>query len=189
MILSRHLCAAFVACCSWRSPRRALQMLKANSLRIAPRQPRGFLKAQPAFTSLSAMDKTALASPWRTPVMAAPLQPLTQSYVATVKAVAIPTPESQVAKTENLIVCLGPGTFSTLGNYDFIIDIPHTNPAGFTIGKGWKIHGAGKDKTTLKLSAYLPITDAGNPRTFTCGYRRESGPWNKFRRGVRNRNI
>ncbi len=49
-----------------------------------------------------------------------------------------------VAKTENLIVCLGPGTFSTLGDYDYIIGIPHTNPAGFTIGNGWKIHGAGR---------------------------------------------
>jgi hypothetical protein len=69
-----------------------------------------------------------------------------------------------VAKTENLTVCLGPGTFSTLGNYDFIIAVPHTNPTGFTLGKGWKIHGAGKDKTTIKLSAYLPITDPKDPR-------------------------
>ena len=67
-----------------------------------------------------------------------------------------------VAKTENLIVCLGPGTFSTLGSYDYLIAIPHKNPAGFTIGKGWKIHGAGKDKTVVKLSDYLPITDPRN---------------------------
>ncbi|MGC2745662.1 MAG: hypothetical protein WA672_21025, partial [Candidatus Angelobacter sp.] len=67
-----------------------------------------------------------------------------------------------VAKTENLIVCLGPGTFSTLGSYDYLIDVPHPNPAGFTIGKGWKIHGAGKDKTVVKLSDYLPITDPKN---------------------------
>jgi hypothetical protein len=69
-----------------------------------------------------------------------------------------------VAKTENLTVCLGPGTFSTLGNYDYIIAVPHNNPTGFTLGKGWKIHGAGKDKTTIKLSAYLPITDPRDPR-------------------------
>ena len=75
-----------------------------------------------------------------------------------------PNSGKPVAKTDNLIVCLGPGTFSTLGNYDFIINVPHTNPAGFTIGKGWKVHGAGKDKTTLKLSAYLPITNAQNPQ-------------------------
>jgi len=67
-----------------------------------------------------------------------------------------------VAKTENLTVCLGPGKFSTLGTYDYLINIPHPNPAGFTIGKGWKIHGAGKDKTVVKLSDYLPITDPKN---------------------------
>ena len=71
-------------------------------------------------------------------------------------------PYKSVAKTENLIVCLGPGTFSTLGAYDLIVNVPHRNPAGFTLGKGWKIHGAGKDKTTVKLSDYLPITDPKN---------------------------
>jgi hypothetical protein len=69
-----------------------------------------------------------------------------------------------VAKTDNLIVCLGPGTFSTMGNYDYIIAVPHKNPVGFTIGKGWKVHGSGKDKTTVKLSDYLPITDPKDPR-------------------------
>src|SRR6185369_13927254 len=44
-----------------------------------------------------------------------------------------------VAKTENLIVCLGPGTFSTMGSYDLIIAVPHTTANGFTLGKGWKI--------------------------------------------------
>jgi hypothetical protein len=71
--------------------------------------------------------------------------------------------QKSVAKTENLIVCLGPGTFSTLGSYDFIVGMPHGSAQGFTIGKGWKIHGAGKDKTTVKLSAYMPVTDAKNP--------------------------
>ncbi|HEY2391362.1 MAG TPA: hypothetical protein VGK22_09320 [Candidatus Angelobacter sp.] len=70
----------------------------------------------------------------------------------------------QVAKTENLTVCLGPGTFSTMGNYDYIIAVPHRTQIGFTVGKGWKIHGSGKDKTTIKLSAYLPITDPKDPR-------------------------
>ena len=69
-----------------------------------------------------------------------------------------------VAKTENLIVCLGPGTFSTLGNYEYVINIPRGSTQGFTIGKGWKIHGAGKDKTTVKLSAYLRITNPKNPQ-------------------------
>jgi hypothetical protein len=72
------------------------------------------------------------------------------------------SPRKPVAKTENLIVCLGPGKFSTLGSYDYLIAIPHPKPAGFTIGKGWKIHGAGKDKTVVKLSDYLPITDPQN---------------------------
>src|SRR5258708_19159135 len=71
-------------------------------------------------------------------------------------------PHKSVARTENLIVCLSPGTFSTLGAYDLIVNVPHTNPAGFTLGKGWKLHGAGKDKTTLKLSDYLPIIDPRN---------------------------
>jgi hypothetical protein len=80
-----------------------------------------------------------------------------------VEACADPrNPHNSVAKTENLIVCLGPGTFSTLGTYDLIVNVPHTNRAGFTLGKGWKIHGAGKDKTTIKLSDYLPITDPKN---------------------------
>ncbi len=69
-----------------------------------------------------------------------------------------------VPRTENLIVCLGPGTFWTLGSYDYLIAVPHPNPAGFTIGKGWKIHGSGKDMTVVKLSDYLPITDPKDQR-------------------------
>ncbi|HEX3156271.1 MAG TPA: hypothetical protein VHV32_16710 [Candidatus Angelobacter sp.] len=69
-----------------------------------------------------------------------------------------------VPRTENLIVCLGPGTFWTLGNYDYLIAVPHPNPAGFTIGKGWKIHGSGKDMTVVKLSDYFPITDPKDQR-------------------------
>jgi hypothetical protein len=75
-------------------------------------------------------------------------------------------PKKSVARTENLIVCLGPGTFSTLGSYDYIVGVPHGNAAGFTIGKGWKIHGAGQDKTTVKLANYLPITEGKNPLDF-----------------------
>src|SRR5690349_4988138 len=33
--------------------------------------------------------------------------------------------KKSVARTENLTVCLGPGTFSTLGNYDYIPGVPH----------------------------------------------------------------
>ena len=75
-------------------------------------------------------------------------------------------PQKSVARTANLTVCLGAGTFSTLGNYDYIVGVPHNNPAGFTIGKGWKIHGAGQDKTTVKLANYLPITEGKNPLNF-----------------------
>jgi hypothetical protein len=75
-------------------------------------------------------------------------------------------PRKSVAKTENLTVCLGPGTFSTLGNYDYAIGVPHGNPAGFTIGKGWKIHGAGADKTTVKLADYVPNVEGKNPFNF-----------------------
>src|SRR5690349_18634075 len=75
-------------------------------------------------------------------------------------------PEKSVARTENLIVCIGPGTFSTLGSYDYIVNVPHTTSAGFTIGKGWKIHGAGQDKTPLKLSDYLANSETKNPQKF-----------------------
>ena len=75
-------------------------------------------------------------------------------------------PRRNVEKTENLAVCLAPGTFSTLGTYDYLVNVAHTNPAGFTVGKGWKIHGAGQDKTTVKLAEYLPIVEGKNPLQF-----------------------
>lgn len=70
-----------------------------------------------------------------------------------------------VAKTENLIVCLGPGTFATLGSYDYSVGAPHKAAAGFTLGSGWKVHGAGQDKTTVRLSDYLPAGEGRNPRS------------------------
>src|SRR5262249_51188979 len=33
--------------------------------------------------------------------------------------------EKAVPKTENLIVCIGPGHFQTKGRYDFVINVPH----------------------------------------------------------------
>jgi hypothetical protein len=77
--------------------------------------------------------------------------------------------KQSVARTENLIVCLGPGKFETKGQYDFLIDVPHRRPEGFTIGKGWKIHGAGIDRTTVQLSTYLPITSRDNPQNAPPG--------------------
>ncbi|MFI5103511.1 MAG: hypothetical protein ACHP79_01190 [Terriglobales bacterium] len=74
-----------------------------------------------------------------------------------------------VAKTDNLMVCLGPGTFATRGNYDARIDIPHLTPNGFTLGNGWKIHGQGAANTTVQLSDYLPITDPSNLQGLPVG--------------------
>jgi len=75
-----------------------------------------------------------------------------------------PVKRRAVKKTENLLVCLGPGTFQTEGDYDFVINVPHSSARGFTLGKGWKIHGAGKDKTTVQLASYLPIKAVPNPQ-------------------------
>jgi hypothetical protein len=74
-----------------------------------------------------------------------------------------------IAKTENLIVCLGSGTFSTRGTYDALHDSPHPTQNGFTVGKGWKIHGRGPAQTTLQLAAFLPVTSATNPRSLPVG--------------------
>lgn len=78
-------------------------------------------------------------------------------------------PRKSVPRTENLIVCLGPGKFETKGQYDFMIDLPHRQAEGFTIGKGWKIHGAGINRTTVQLSAYLPVTSPDNPQHVPVG--------------------
>ena len=80
-----------------------------------------------------------------------------------------PAPGKSVAKTENLIVCLGPGTFRTRGTYDFMVNLPHRTEEGFTLGKGWKIHGSGEDKTTVQLNAYLPIRAVPNPQNLPVG--------------------
>ncbi len=60
------------------------------------------------------------------------------------------------ASQQNLIVCIGPGTFKTEGTYDFVINVPHRTARGFTINRGWKIHGVGADKTILKLVSFFP---------------------------------
>lgn len=78
-------------------------------------------------------------------------------------------PAQSIARTENLIVCLGPGTFQTKGTYDFVIDVPHKTAEGFTLGKGWKVHGAGVDKTRVQLSAYLPVRSKPNSWNMPVG--------------------
>src|SRR5713101_3567973 len=59
------------------------------------------------------------------------------------------------ANQQNLVVCIGPGTFQTEGTYDFIINVPHKTARGFTLNKNWKVHGAGIGKTTLKLVSFF----------------------------------
>ena len=78
-------------------------------------------------------------------------------------------PQKSVARTENLVVCLGPGTFRTKGNYDYLIAVPRPSQEGFSVGKGWKIHGQGIDKTRVQLSAYFRITDPNDQRSYPLG--------------------
>ncbi len=54
-----------------------------------------------------------------------------------------------------LIVCIGPGTFYTEGSRDYVLGKGHldtAHPAGFTVREGWRIHGTGADRTTLRLA-------------------------------------
>src|SRR5262249_52810492 len=74
--------------------------------------------------------------------------------------------DKAVPKTENLIVCIGPGVFRTKGQYDFLIAVPRASQQGFTIGKGWKIHGSGVAKTTLQLSDYRRSVEPKDPEIF-----------------------
>lgn len=59
---------------------------------------------------------------------------------------------------QNLIVCLDRGTFQTNGQFDWVIDLGHTQGSsrGFTVEKNWKIHGRGVNRTSLQLIGYLP---------------------------------
>jgi hypothetical protein len=65
----------------------------------------------------------------------------------------------------SLIVCIGAGTFQTVGNWDWVINRGHTlpdapgtpnNPGGFTLRQNWHVHGAGASRTTLRLAQFLP---------------------------------
>lgn len=69
---------------------------------------------------------------------------------------------------ENLIVCLSSGTFQTNGQYDWKLNIGHTQGVerGFTVEKNWKIHGRGPDHSTLQLASFLPdqfVDQSGAP--------------------------
>jgi hypothetical protein len=74
--------------------------------------------------------------------------------------------EKAVPRTEKLIVCIGPGVFQSKGQYDFLIATPRTSQQGFTIGKGWKIHGSGVAKTTVQLIDYRRSVEPKDPETF-----------------------
>jgi len=74
----------------------------------------------------------------------------------------------------NLIVCLGAGTFLTDGaNDDYANRTDHIDtpidptakikfPLGFTLGAGWRVHGAGIRQTTVRLHAPLILTAKDN---------------------------
>jgi hypothetical protein len=64
----------------------------------------------------------------------------------------------------NLVVCIGPGTFQTEGEHDHVIGAGHLDkarPSGFTVNRGWKVHGASADQTILKLADLYLDTSAG----------------------------
>lgn len=55
----------------------------------------------------------------------------------------------------HLIVCMGPGVYQTDGVRDYLLGQGHLDklhPAGFTVNQGWRVHGGGVDKTTLRLA-------------------------------------
>src|SRR5262249_44809758 len=74
--------------------------------------------------------------------------------------------EKPVAKTEKLIVCIGPGVFQSKGQYESFLGLPHPSQQGFTIGKGWKVHGSGVAKTTVQLVDYRRSVEPKDPEIF-----------------------
>jgi len=60
------------------------------------------------------------------------------------------------AGVTNLIVCIGPGTYLTNGNGDYVMEqekhLDRSNPTGFTLRDHWRIHGASMERTTLRLA-------------------------------------
>jgi len=64
----------------------------------------------------------------------------------------------------DLIVCIGPGAFQTEGVRDYLLGQGHldkSHPGGFTVNKGWKLHGAGMDRTILRLADLVPDPSTG----------------------------
>jgi hypothetical protein len=59
------------------------------------------------------------------------------------------------AGVTNLVVCIGPGAFQTQGVHDYVVGVGHLDKPrsrGFTVNRGWKIHGTTMDQTILKLA-------------------------------------
>jgi hypothetical protein len=65
----------------------------------------------------------------------------------------------------NLVVCIGPGTFQTEGVHDYLMGVGHINrtqASGFTVNRGWRVHGARMDRTILRLAdLYLDPSTGG----------------------------
>jgi hypothetical protein len=65
----------------------------------------------------------------------------------------------------HLIVCIGPGTFYTDGTHDYVLEkgqhLDASHPGGFTVNAGWRIHGAGADRTTLRLASLVEDPSTG----------------------------
>jgi hypothetical protein len=64
----------------------------------------------------------------------------------------------------NLVVCIGPGTFQTEGEHDHVVGVGHLDKAqssGFTVNRGWRVHGTSADQTILKLADLYLDTSAG----------------------------
>src|SRR5258708_31187441 len=62
-----------------------------------------------------------------------------------------------IPKTENLIVCLGAGTFQTQGTRDARVDHPHPRPLGVRPGQAWEFHRPAADKATLPPRQFLAL--------------------------------
>ena len=65
----------------------------------------------------------------------------------------------------NLVVCIGSGTFQTEGAHDYLIGVGHldkTQASGFTVNRGWRVHGVRMDRTILRLTdLYLDPSTGG----------------------------
>jgi hypothetical protein len=88
---------------------------------------------------------------------------------------------------ENVIVCIGNGTFQTEGQFDYVMSVGHTlgSPRGFTVARNWKVHGRGTGRTILQLASFVPDTFTDkNGATFTAGHNVAIGTTSESSSGV-----